>query len=279
MPIPMTPALVAELERAELRAWSSVYRNAPAAAVTACGIGIRDFDRAAAMWMSKIDIPTCNRVIGLGLDAPPTRQVVEEIVATYERAMVPQFFLQLAPVVAVGPTLTVVEDVGFARHSNWTCLVRDVSSPGPAPTELRVEEIGTEHATAYGEVLCTGYGWVPELGLPIAAMVGTPGWKFYLAFAGERPVATAALMKSGPVGWMGLATTLPAARGLGSQSALIARRIMDARTAGCEVVSVETAEQAADQTAPSYRNVLRAGFEVGYLRPNFSYTFQQRDEA
>ncbi len=279
MPIPMTPGLVAELERAELRAWSAVYRNAPPAAVVACGIGIREFPSAAAMWMSKIDVPTCNRVIGLGLDGPPERKTVEEIVTSYEQAMVPQFFLQLAPIVTVGPTITVVEDVGFARHNNWTCLVRDVSSPGPVPTDLRVEEIGTDHATAYGEVLCAGYGWPPELGLLVAAMVGAPGWKFYLAFAEERPVGTAALMRSGRVGWMGLDTTLPAARGLGCQSALIARRILDARTAGCEVVSVETAEQAAEQEAPSYRNVLRAGFEVGYLRPNYIYQFQQRDEA
>ena len=273
----MTPALVAELERAEVRAWSGVYRNAPEAAVTACGIGIRDFLPAAAMWMSKLDILACNRVVGLGLAGPPERKTVEQIVTTFEEAMVPRFLLQLAPVVTVGPTITVVEDAGFARHANLACLVRDVTSPGPVPTDLRVEEIGPEHAAAFGEVLCTGYGWNPALALPVAAIVGMPGWRVYLAFAGDHPVGTAALMVDGRIGWMGLATTLPAARGHGCQSALIARRILDARTAGCEVVSVETAEQTPGEEAPSYRNILRAGFEVGYLRPNFVYHFQQRD--
>ena len=279
MPIPMTPALVAELERAELRAWSAVYRNAPATAVTACGIGIHDFPPAAAIWMSKIDFLDCNRVLGLGLSGPPEQKTVQEIIDTYERAMVPRFFVQLAPLVTVGPTITAVTDLGLAHHSNGVRLVRDVTSPGPSSIEHRVEEIGPELGATFGEILCTGFGWNAALGLAVTAMVGTPGWKFYLAYAHDRPVGTAILVIDGRIGWLGLAATLPEARGHGAQSALIARRILDARTAGCEILSAETEEEGLAQVAPSYRNILRAGFEVGYLRPNYLYQFQQRDDA
>ncbi|HET7042728.1 MAG TPA: GNAT family N-acetyltransferase [Gemmatimonadales bacterium] len=279
MPIPMTPGLVAELERAELRAWRTFFGSAPAPAVAACGIGHRDFGPATAFWMSKVDALTFNRVVGLGLEGAPSPKVVGEIVTAYEEAMVPRFFVQLAPLVTLAATAQVVTDLGFARHDNWVRLVRDVAPPGPVPTDLRVEEIQEDRAALLGEVVCTGFGMGPELAPAVARVVGMPGWKCYLAFDGDRPVASGVLAVDGRIGWMGFAATLPDARGRGAQSALIARRILDARGAGCEFCCAETDEQTPERQAPSYRNVLRAGFEVGYLRPNYLYRFQQRDGA
>jgi len=273
----MTPALVTELEQSELRAWTTLYRSAPPAAVSACGIGIREFGPATALWMSRVDVLACNRVLGLGLEGAPDPKVVDEIVASYEQSLVPRFFAQLAPGTAVGPTIEVIEGAGFAHHSNWVRLVRDISPPGPSPTTLRIEEVGTAHATVFGDTLCQGFGWRPELALPVAAIVGTPGWKFYLAFDGDRPMGTAALAIDGRVGWLSFASTLPEARGLGSQSALVARRIMDAKTAGCQILSVETSEETPAKEAPSYRNILRSGFEVAYVRPNYLYRFEAGD--
>lgn len=275
----MTPGLVAQLERTELNVWSALYRNAPPAAVAACGIGIRDFGDAAAMWMSKIDVLAVNRVVGLGLGGPPTPKAIDEIVATYEQAMVPRFFVQLAPLVTLQPTIEAVTGAGFAKHNNWIRLVRDASPPGPAPTKLRVEEIDASMAERFGEVISAGFGWSAELAAPVAAMVGRPGWKFYLAFQGDRPVGCSVLVVDGRIGWLGFATVLADARGHGGQSTMIARRILDAHHAGCEVLCVETAEEGPEKPAPSYRNVLRTGFEVGYVRPNYIYHFQERDPA
>lgn len=277
MAIPMTPALIKELEQSEFRAWVALYRSAPAAAVNACGIGIKEFGPATALWMSRVDVLACNRVLGLGLEGAPDAKQVEEIVASYELALVPRFFVQLAPGVAAGPTIERVEGAGFVHYNNWVRLVRDVSPPGPAPTDLRIEEVKTPHAKLFGDTLCQGFGWNPELALPVAALVGTPGWKFYLAFDGDRPMGTAALAINGQVGWLSFASTLPEARGHGSQSALVARRILDAKAAGCKILSVETSEETPAKEAPSYRNILRSGFEVAYVRPNYLYRFEARD--
>ncbi|HTK55900.1 MAG TPA: GNAT family N-acetyltransferase [Gemmatimonadales bacterium] len=279
MPIPMTPGLVAELERAELRAWSDFYNAAPSPAVVACGLGLQEYGTAAAFRMSKVDVMVFNRVLGLGLDGPPSPSTLESIIAGYEQALVPRFHLQLAPLVTLGPTMTAVTDLGFAPGSNWVRLVRDVGSPGPVPTKFRIEIVDRARAPLFAEVVCTGFGMDESLALPVQAVVGTPGWHCYLAYDGDRPIASAVLVVDGRVGWMGFATTLPEARGKGAQSSLIARRILDARTLGCELLSVETDEQTPAREAPSYRNILRAGFEVGYLRPNYLYKFQQRDGA
>jgi GNAT superfamily N-acetyltransferase len=279
MPITMTPALVAELERSELRAWSTLYRNAPPDSVAACGIGLREFGTATALWMSRVDVLACNRVLGLGIDGAPEAKEVTGIVAAYEQAMVPRFFVQPAPVAASGATIAALEKAGFAHYNSWVRLVRDLSPPGPAPTDLRVEQVGPAHAAAFGATLCQGFGWSPELGAPVTALVGTTGWKFYLAFDGDRAVGTAALAVDGKVGWLSFASTLPEARGHGSQSALVARRILDAKAAGCEILSVETSEPTAEKEAPSYRNILRSGFQVGYVRPNYLYRFREQDQG
>ena len=279
MPIPMTPGLVAELERAEARAWAAFYRMAPASGITACGLGSHSFGAAVALWMAKVDHVVFNRVIGLGLDGPPELKTVDEIVTTYEQAMVPRFLIQLAPLVTLGPTIAAVTELGFARIDNWVRLVRDVSSPGPVPTDFRVEEIGTDRAALFGETVCAGFGMGREIAPVVEGVVGTAGWHCYLAYDGERPVASAVMVTDERVAWLGFASTLPEARGRGAQSALIARRILDARTAGCSFCAAETDEQTPERQARSYQNILRAGFEVGYLRPNFLYQFKQRDEA
>jgi GNAT superfamily N-acetyltransferase len=67
----------------------------------------------------------------------------------------------------------------------------------------------------------------------------------------------------------GVAATLEPARGQGCQLALLHRRIADAIEAGCRLLFVETGERAVDRPAGSYRNVLRAGFEEAYRRPNW----------
>jgi hypothetical protein len=67
----------------------------------------------------------------------------------------------------------------------------------------------------------------------------------------------------------GLAATREAARGRGCQLGLLRRRIADAGAAGCRTLFVETGERTAGRPSGSYRNILRAGFEEAYLRPNW----------
>ena len=67
----------------------------------------------------------------------------------------------------------------------------------------------------------------------------------------------------------GAAATLEAARGRGCQTELLRRRILDAASAGCRLLFVETGERVPGKPDASYRNILRAGFEEAYLRPNW----------
>jgi GNAT superfamily N-acetyltransferase len=103
----------------------------------------------------------------------------------------------------------------------------------------------------------------------VGAAVTGAGFDCYLAWDGDEPAGAAALFASGDTGWFGLAGTRPEFRGRGAQSALLAVRIARAAELGCRLLVTETGEQVEERPSNSYRNILRSGFEIAYVRPNY----------
>ncbi|MFD1730849.1 GNAT family N-acetyltransferase [Deinococcus malanensis] len=139
-------------------------------------------------------------------------------------------------------------------------------------TELRVERVGQELATVFGDTLARGYGLPPSLVVLMTALVGHPGAHCYLAYHGETPVAAASMFVEGQTARFIGAGTLPEFRRRGGQGALLARRIRDAAALGCDLITVETAEDPPEKPNPSYHNMLRSGFQLAYMQPNYIYT-------
>ena len=84
-----------------------------------------------------------------------------------------------------------------------------------------------------------------------------------MAFDGKRPVTTAAFFAED--GWISPAHFWRRVGGGRN------RRARDAAAQGCRWLTVETAEEKWEKPAPSYRNMVRAGFRVAYSRPNYLY--------
>ena len=63
------------------------------------------------------------------------------------------------------------------------------------------------------------------------------------------------------LGYLANAATLPAMRGRGCQTALLARRIADAAAAGCDTIA-----SLAEFGSGSQRNLERAGLRVAYTQ-------------
>jgi hypothetical protein len=134
---------------------------------------------------------------------------------------------------------------------------------------MRVEQISVEYAPAFGEIALAAFEMPPMLLPFMNCNVGKPGWVHYLGFEGREPVAAAAMFVSGEVAWLGMGCTLESYRGRGAQSAMFARRIADGLQAGCKWFVTETGEDTPESPNPSYHNMLRAGFKLAYLRPNY----------
>jgi GNAT superfamily N-acetyltransferase len=260
------------LERAEIAAWRDFYRAASPASAAACGLGLLEDEGTLGVRAAAADVLGLNRVIGLGLERPASEAAIEKLVEFFVAESVPRFFVQVSPTAAPADVGELLATRGFRHYNNWVKFYRDTSPPPPVSTDLTIRMIDEDEAPAFGRIVAACFDWPEPAASWVADTVGRDGWRHYMAFDGDAPAATGALFVSEGLGWIDFATTLPEYRGRGAQSALLAQRIRDAAELGCEGLVVETAEDRPEKPAPSYRNQLRFGFEVAYVRPNYIFS-------
>ena len=247
-------------ELGELEAFRDLFAAAPA------GGSARAATVGGALCIRVDELPAIelNRVLGLGLAEPAD----EEALAALER-----FFGGPPPCVSVAPgarppeLTTWLERRGLRPGYAWTKFVREATRVSPPGSDLRIERLS--HGVPFARAFVGGYGLPPALVPWFAALAPREGWHCYVAFDGDEPAGAGALYVHGEVGWLGMAATVPAHRGKGAQSAILAARIDAAAAAGCTVVVTETGSPLDGRPGQSYRNILKAGFEPAYERANY----------
>jgi hypothetical protein len=270
------PGLLSDLEQARIverivgLADEQITLALSAAEVANYGVRTARIGAAFGLALRRVDLPMLNRVVGLGLgsERDQLERAIDEIFSLYGGAPV-TFLVQVSPTVLTPELDRLLESRGLQRMDNWACLIRGIETPPEIPTSLRIERVGLEYAEAAAQVACAGFELPAEYGLFLQRLVGRPGWQHYLAFDGDQPVATGALYVEGGVGYLTFGATLATHRGRGAQGAIIVRRIREAAALGCRWLVSETAEDLPERPFPSYRNMLRAGFRLAYLRPNY----------
>jgi GNAT superfamily N-acetyltransferase len=261
-------AIARIIELTEATAWADLLAAAPA---DWRAIG----ERTPAGWllsMPTADMMLFNRLVGCGVDGPVSRDALDAAVTRLRAAGVRNYAVQLSPAAQPAAIRDWLAEAGLAPRDRWTKVYRGPEPAAAMTTALRIERADVEQAGTFGEVVTTGFGMPPLFRPWLTATVGRPGWRHYLAWDGETAVAGAALYVHGDAGWLGAASTLPAARGRGAQRALMARRIEDGRALGCRRFVTETGEDTPARPNPSFRNMMRAGFTVAYQRENFMTT-------
>jgi hypothetical protein len=164
-----------------------------------------------------------------------------------------------------------LEANGLSPAYAWMKFVRDAHPPRfAAPPDVEVVELHGGEEEPFGTIATTGFGFPTWAASLFAQLPGLAGWRCYVARLDGEPRACAAMRLHDGIAEFGVAATLEGARGRGCQLSLLRRRILDAAAAGCETLFVETGERVPGRPSGSYRNILRAGFEEAYLRPNWS---------
>jgi hypothetical protein len=258
----MTPALLEGIERdAVLAEW----RAAPDELRSRLILGWSQVDGALVTRLERMDNGWFNRVIGLGMEKPARRDVVAQMVAGFRATGSKQFSVQVAPGAQPAELSSWLKGLGLEPTSRVAKLVRP---PGPIPApacQLQVAPVELRDAAAFGKVSCAGWGLPAPLAGWMASLVGRERLRAYLAWDAGEPVAAAILyFGDDNLAWVGGAATLPSHRGRGAQSALIARRIADAKD---YTLVAETQEDDA-----SFRNCLKSGFHRAYVRESFTQT-------
>ena len=158
---------------------------------------------------------------------------------------------------------------GFVRDGAWQKFERGVE-PLQSRTEL---DVGEPRAPRdFGSVVRATWGVPADVARWMSELVSHPDWHCLVAYDGQQPVAAGMLYAAGEVGWLGITSTLAEHRGRGAQSGILASRIERARELGLHLLVTETGAVEEGEPGPSYRNILRAGFEPAYVRPNYTPT-------
>ena len=156
---------------------------------------------------------------------------------------------------------------GYVRDGAWQKFERGLD-PIVASTDLEIDEARSPDDVA--TFLQTAWGVPPGEAAWLAALTGHPDWHCFIGYDRDEPVAGAMLYVSRGAGWVGVAATRVEYRGRGAQSALLAKRIERGRELGLELLVTETGAPEDGEPGPSYRNIVRAGFEPVYVRPNYT---------
>ncbi len=246
-------------ETAEIEALRALVAAAPADVAAEHGVSVLDLGGGIAVRVRSLSgMKELNHALGVA-DAADLDRVAA-------------FYGDVAHAVSPDPDADLdgaLRERGYAPDYAWMKFRRDPSPPRAARTELRIVEVGAGASADFGRTACAAYG-LPEFVSPwTSRLPGRPGWHCFVAYDGDIPVATGALLVHGELGWLGLGATLPSHRGLGAQSAILAARIARGVELGCTVLVTETGERVPDRPSSSYRNILRAGFEEAYVRPNW----------
>jgi len=260
------------LDRVERGFWREIWEAVPGAVAAEHGIELRDFGSVQVSVIG--DLPRLG-MLNLILGAGEPGAVAEGHVAAAAEWAAARGIAPYVPVMPGGPEATEAEAWlaanGFERAYAWMKFVRDAHPPRfAAPEDVEVLELGAGDEAPFGTIAALGFelpAWASSL---FAHLPGRDGWRCYVARIDGEAQACAAMSLHDGIAEFGIAATLEAARGRGCQLALLHRRILDAAEAGCHTLFVETGERVPDRPSASYRNILRAGFEEAYLRPNWS---------
>lgn len=155
---------------------------------------------------------------------------------------------------------------GYVPVELGTVLVRPIGDPVAPSSALQARVIDPAvDGDAWVEASIAG--WTAEPGVAAfirnlaSVNVQNRAMTHYLVEHDGEPIATGSLGIHDGVALLAGASTIPAARGRGAQGALLARRLADARTQGCELAMMIT-----NVGSQSQRNAERNGFRIAYTR-------------
>jgi GNAT superfamily N-acetyltransferase len=262
------------LDRGERRFWRDIWESVPADTAREKGVELQDFGPVQATMVSALPgAGMMNMVLGATEPgAVADGHLADAVEWAGSRGV--DHYVPVTPGTAETDAAEAwLAANGFGPGYAWMKFVRDTHEPRfAAPEDVEIVELESADQAPFGMIAATGFG-LPVWGAAFFAdLPGKPGWRCYVARLDGEPQACAAMHIHDGIAEFGIAATLEPARGRGCQRALLRRRILDAADVGCHTLFVETGERVPDRPSTSYRNVLRAGFEEAYLRPNWTYS-------
>jgi hypothetical protein len=263
--------LASLVEFSEARAYRSLMQAAPREFLELNHMRTVPFGSAVAVVAGTVGASlNMNRVIGLGVAEAASERTIDEISKLYADHGV-AFGIELCPAARPGALKNWLQlrrmrrGVATAVHYRLAEPL-EVERSASAHQPVSVRRATADERNLVADICCSVFRMPEPARTLLAGTSALPEWRQWIAYAGDRPIAAALSFVHDRVAWFGWDATLPEFRGLGAQAALIATRVDDACSAGCDYITTETAPNMGERTDPSYRNYARSGFRFVYER-------------
>lgn len=263
--------LVADLERVERDAWRDLAQAAPASFVQAVGLETASLNGALYFCCARMPVFQFNWLSGTGLGRDDGSSIAEAV-RRFRAAGATRAFVQLPPGPNVRHCTELARAQGLVEHPlAWAKFHRRTAGIESPRTALRIVEATPAMRDDFTSAVLAGFAMPTPMRDGLGAIVGRPNWKAFIAHDGSTAAGGGALYVNGDFAWLGIASVRPEFRKRGGQSALLAHRLAVAASLGARHAVTETGVPLPGQAAPSYANILRAGFSVAYVRPNWTF--------
>lgn len=257
-------ALARRLEGAEGAA-NAAFVESRAAAQPDIGATWREINGTAVMF-DGVGSPL-TQTFGLGLRAAPTADDLAAM-ETFFSTRGADVFHEVAPL-ADPSLLTVLPARGYVPVEFttvlWRALTRDTLPQRTRSTDVTTRIVDHAELADWADASAQGWGETPELAAfmrHFGTITGrSRGVTCFAAELDGQMVGTGAMAIHHGVALLAGASTLPAFRGRGAQSALLEARLAQAAAHGCDVAMMGAAPGSTSQT-----NAERQGFRVAYTR-------------
>jgi ribosomal protein S18 acetylase RimI-like enzyme len=258
------------IERAENELIVAVAEAARARRADGTGFAIPIAGGTAVL--AEVDSPL-NKVVGLGFDGLPSAGALDEIESAYAAGGVPT---QIELAHLVDPDIAAaLTDRGYRLESFEDVLGRalDCTCEFDAPVGIEVRRSGDDEFEQWLAVVVDasahpdtqGVPWREEFPREVYERAqrdsAAAGIVRYIALRDGAIAGGAELRISNGIAQFAGAATAPEHRRRGVQSALLAARLTDAVSAGCDVAVITT-----QPGSKSEQNAHRQGFELLYTR-------------
>lgn len=176
------------IEQTEIAAWSNLLDAAPDSFRLANGLRHQAFGGGMAINFQKEPIPLFNRVIGLGLIKPLTRQVIDSIKSFYVHHE--KYLIHYSPPMRPAHADSLLKQNGFYLAGSWERVVRNnkpLNNTENIADTFEVRQVDASLKESWVKFLIETYGfnfyeWPRSFAL-------RKGWKHYIALEQNKIIA------------------------------------------------------------------------------------------
>ena len=242
-------------------------RSSSPETIQTLGLGILEVAGAAALYATTVPWEGANTIVNLGIDHPVTQLDLQVLLTPFQKHRLP-FTVTLSPLAQPAALYEWLQEAELVEQNpHWLLAQRlPAHAPRVSGRDLSTEQLTEDQQADFARIMLDETA--PEEQLAYMSRPSSSNMFRYGVFLDAQMVAAAQMTTSGRLAHFSGASTLPAFRGRGAQSALLQRRLEDAVNAGCDQASVDVSVT----NGASLRNVERAGFARRYQERHFLWT-------